>query len=366
MMFLVSMDIIGHYFVRHRGKVYTGSMTSFSVGLLIGPTLLEYLIATMFYKNAMITMGLINSLSFPIAFVYRGQCGSKARTVDSDPEEPRHGDINSTYVPDSREIHTSWQTAKPSAASEVNTCPDKMNDSESDIKVNIHTKLESVESSEPDQNTAVIVTTAASHIYVLRDCEFILILLYFMFATFGENTFYSLAVDFSVSLGILSLEEAALGMTITSISVIVSCLALALLSHWVFDRLALAIFSVMFLGVTLLFMTRCSTLVTLYSLFVLFGVMEGLFIANGLPWIDEHFNQQDYFTVRMSYVNFVLGLGSLAGPMACGYVIKVAGMSNVFYLTGAVPLVGAFIILPLWIRRKFQDCRRLNTTNASV
>lgn len=353
-MFLISMDMVTHYFLKHRDKIYTGCMSCFSVGMLIGPSLLEYLINATSYKYAMIIMGLINCISFPIALVYWGQCGSKAEAADSGAAATgQQGKENIAYVneqesgPD-RQREEKSKDVERSDTKDINSTPD--DDAEKGSEIDDE-KLEGESEAEPKH------PMLASHLYVLKDTTFLLMLLYVMFAAFGENTFYALAVDFSVSLGILTLKQAAFGMTITGIVLVLVCVLLAFLSHWQFDRMALAVFSVLCLGISLIFVSLADSLASIYALFVVFAISEGGFVGNLFVWVATHFEEHEYFTIRVSYVNFVVGLGSLFGPIAGGYVIKATGMRNVFFLEGAIPVIGALIILPLWIRKKIKDCR---------
>ena len=75
------------------------------------------------------------------------------------------------------------------------------------------------------------LSVLASHEYVLKEPAFILFLFYNFFAAAGEFTFYAFAVDFSASMGILTLTDAALGVTLTGISFFVAAFLLTILSH---------------------------------------------------------------------------------------------------------------------------------------
>ena len=80
---------------------------------------------------------------------------------------------------------------------------------------------------------------------------------------------------------------------------------------------------------------------------------------NILPWIANlSAEDSQYFTLRISYVFFMVGVGSLVGLVSAGYFIEATDASYGFYFLSAFPIIGALIILPVWLKAKLRSCRK--------
>ena len=65
--------LIATYSEKHKDKIYAAQTLAFSIGITVTPPLLEHLIKVTSYRTALIILSIPNLMSFPIAFVYRGQ-----------------------------------------------------------------------------------------------------------------------------------------------------------------------------------------------------------------------------------------------------------------------------------------------------
>ena len=189
-----------------------------------------------------------------------------------------------------------------------------------------------------------------THLTVLKDVSFIMIHVYFLFGSISENTFYAFAVEFPVDIELLTPEEAAIGVTLEGISMIIGWVFVWIISHWNIDRHLLAIASLFLLGLSLIITSMSRSLPMIYASYIAFGFLEGCYVKNWIAWISLKFAHSQYFTIRVpSYVYFLVGGGSLLGPIAAGYFMKASHVKYTFYFLSSFPMVGSLVIFPSWI-----------------
>ena len=345
---LATTDVVAVYFDKHKEKVYAGLFTFFSIGMVVGPASLEHLAEVISYKYAMLIRSLIYLLVLPTALIYRGPC-QLTSTVNKNKDQ--HGNINDSLkldrnntAIDNSESNTHIDDMPTCDGQEQNTMQDS--------------KAATLPVAETKEKKRFVL---ASHLHVLKDYVFILILIYFLFGSIGENTFYALAVELSVSVDVLTFHQGGIGITITSVSLVVGCIVVSIMSHWELDRMALAIFSLFLLGLTQIFMGVANTLPTTYAAWIAFGFVEGLYVNNIIVWVAVHFDEPKYFTIRISHVFFMIGVGSLLGPLVVGYFVEATAMEYGFYFLSIYPIVGSLIILPIWIREKIKRRNEITT-----
>ena len=351
-------DIVAVYFNKHKEVVYTGLLTFAAAGMAVAPALLEYLIKTLSYRNAMLIRSIFLLLATPAAFIYRGQC-SRAKVTSAVSDADRNTHVNAGYV---EEDDSKQEKINTDTQEKINTnmtgAADNSVKSKSERPAEEGEENHSASEQNGGRNGDIKHSVIKSHLHVLKDVVFILILLYFMIVTISENGFYALAVDISTAKGLLTLDQAALGVTLAGTSLLVGCVLVWILSRWELDRYALSIFSMLIMGLCFIFAAVSKSLPTLYTSFIAFGFIEGFYMNNILPWIaDLSAEDSQYFTLRISYVFFMVGVGSLVGPVSAGYFIEATDASYGFFFLAAFPIIGALIILPVWLKAKLSSCR---------
>ena len=175
-----------------------------------------------------------------------------------------------------------------------------------------------------------------------------------MMVSIGENTYFALEIDYVVSTrNLVSLEQAALGMSLTGIGTVIGSFSLALMSHWSFDRLAFSAVVTLFLGISLTLMPIVQSVYGVYGVNIGFGIADGLYVAGMASLIEYQFGQNEQFLVRFSYQLFVIGIGSLVGPIVAVNVGKAVGMSNSFYFLGGASILASIVLLLYWLVARF-------------
>ena len=316
---LTSVGIVSTYFDRHKDKLYSALVTTAFIGILIGPTLTEYLIHHLTtYKYALLIEASICSLILPASLIFKGP-------------------NNSTSTPPvSKETKNSNETGIEESSS-----VDPVEEKDSEIKI-LKKKIFSCQN------------TIQSHKLVLKDLVFLLVLAYFMMVSIGENTYFALEIDYVVSTrNLVSLEQAALGMSLTGIGTVIGSFSLALMSHWSFDRLAFSAVVTLFLGISLTLMPIVQSVYGVYGVNIGFGIADGLYVAGMASLIEYQFGQNEQFLVRFSYLLFVIGVGSLVGPIVAVNVGKAVGMSNSFYFLGGASILASIVLLLYWLVARF-------------
>ena len=359
---MAATDIVAVYFDKYKEKVYAGLITFLSVGLSIAPTLLEHLMKTMTYRYAMLLRSSVFILAIPIALIYRGPCCTS--------QEEEKGQAPSVCDGESNQGFESMETAGEASqiGSEEEPAVEKKTGLSSDVVPVCDQLQNSTESFENDlensqqNDESPNLSVVKSHLHVLKDPVFIAIMLYFLLGCFGENTFYALAVEYPVTVGILAVEEAALGATLTSVGLLVGCIFVWIVSHWDINRYALAISSLFLLGIALICAGLSNSLPTIYASYIAFGFVEGCFVNNFLAWIALEFEDFQHFTTRIGYVYCMIGIGSLIGPIVTGYFIKATAMKYAMYFLSAFPMLGSLMIVPVWINVKVKQCRSESIT----
>ena len=376
MLEFASTDVIATYIEKHKDKLYTGQTLTFSIGMMVAPPLLEYLIEAASYRTALIILAMLNLLSFPIAFVYRGQCCAQVNTpvglhgmsgqnnaAFSEEENDGAETINnqSTGTGSLQSINCNNDGQKTPTTSERTEFHGEIKESDMQ-KISQQTTSDgngqttSANEADTTEPESPQLSVLASHIFVLKDPLFIQYLFYNLFAAAGEMTFYAFAVDYSVSMDVLSLTEAALGMTLASVSFFVAAILLTILSHWQLDRLLLSIFSILIMGLAILGVSLSQSMAAMYTCYIIVGFAEGLYVSNQVCYIDSYFAHSEYMIVRLSYVFTVTGIGALVGPIVAGRFAEYFGMKYIYFFIGGLPLLGFFILLPYWICSMISVC----------
>ena len=376
MLEFASTDVIATYVEKHKDKLYTGQTLTFSIGMMVAPPLLEYLIEAASYRTALTILAMLNLLSFPIAFVYRGKCCAQVNTpvglhrmsgqnnaAFSAEENDGADTINnqSTGTGSLQSINCNVDGQKTPTASERTEFHGEIKESEMQ-KISQQTsdgngQTTSANEADTTEPESPQLSVLASHIFVLKDPLFIQYLFYNLFAAAGEMTFYAFAVDYSVSMDVLSLTEAALGMTLASVSFFVAAILLTILSHWQLDRLLLSIFSILIMGLAILGVSLSQSMAAMYTCYIIVGFAEGLYVSNQVCYIDSYFAQSEFMIVRLSYVFTVTGIGALVGPIVAGHFAEYFGMKYIYFFIGGLPLLGFFILLPYWIGSMISVCK---------
>ena len=376
--YLTGTEVVGLYFEKHRDKMYPAQALSFAVSMIAIPSLLEYMIKILSYKTAMIILAMPHLLAFPIALVYRGPCHKLGKNNDQTLSGNDNVRGEESPVEDKFEMSNTLQTEgecgkvslstlennnltviTPEADREVN--PSK-------LKGNSENDIIACEETTPTGTTETKTSKRSvikSHLYVLKDWKFVLFLFYFLVTSVGESTFYAFAVDYSVTLEILDLKQAALGMTLSGVSLCAACLVMAILSHWQLNRLAITIGSAFVMGISLTFISLCRSLPAIYVCFIIYGFTEGVYIANAPTLVQTSFKDSVYMLIRLSYVYVMTGIGSLVGPVMTGHFVESFGIQYLYYFLGVFPLTGSAVLLPYFVYQKVASCRKLNNINIS-
>ena len=188
--------------------------------------------------------------------------------------------------------------------------------------------------------------TIKKQFVILKNPVFILVMFYYVFAGIGANTYYALAVDYTVKIeNLLSLKEAALGMTLTGVGTVIGSIFVMVLSHWSFDRVVFSASCTVVLGVCMAFTSVAKTLVEIYVVGIVFGIANGAYASGIASLIEYQFGQNNEFVSRYSYVLSVIGVGAVVGPLVAGYVGKAVGMSYSFYILGGSTITASALLI---------------------
>ena len=364
--YLTGTEVVGLYFEKHRDKMYPAQALSFAVSMIAIPSLLEYMIKILSYKTAMIILAMPHLLAFPIALVYRGPCHKLGKNNDHTLSGNDNVRGEESPVEDKFEMSNTLQTEGECGKVSLSTLENnnltvitpeadrELNPSK--LKGNSENDIIACEETTPTGTTETKTSKRSvikSHLYVLKDWKFVLFLFYFLVTSVGESTFYAFAVDYSVTLEILDLKQAALGMTLSGVSLCAACL------------LAITIGSAFVMGISLTFISLCRSLPTIYACFIIYGFTEGVYIANAPTLVQTSFKDSVYMLIRLSYVYVMTGIGSLVGPVMTGHFAETFGIQYLFYFLGVFPLTGSAVLLPYFVYQKVASYRKLNNINIS-
>ena len=331
MTLVTTAGAVGVYFDKHKDKMYAAAFFSFFLGNLIGPILTEYLIKKTSYQQAMLIEASFFLLYLPAACVFRESNFCVSREDDSSDVQSEKGEV----------------------VTEEEMCRRQSVFSTSVDNIIIDEKV-----TESVSRSSSCLNILKSHSRVLKDKVFILYLVYFMFVSFGENTYYALAVEYAVETrNILDLEQAALGMTLTGVTSVIGSLAVAILSHWTFDRALFSSVTTLIVGMSLVFMPVVQSLGGMYAISVVYGFSDGLFAGGLSSTLAYQFGQNELFLTRYSYMLCVVGIGSVFGPIAAGYLGKAVGMVYSFYFLGGAVIAASVVLLLYWAGAKIMDSR---------
>lgn len=101
----------------------------------------------------------------------------------------------------------------------------------------------------------------------------------------------------------------------------------------------------LFLGMVMLFSISCLTQpIPLTMVLVGEGVCFGIFLTSGQSFINEHFGESDRGTA-MGVYSTAGSISAAAGPFVLGAVADLWGLRSVFWLTGAIVLMGIVVFL---------------------
>ena len=285
------------------------------------------------YRYAMLIFSALNITSIPTAvlYYYIGCECKDQRAVDKEMVGAKENGSNKEELPEENE-------GNDKACSS--------NDGESSFEIEADGK-QTKGMSEKTDNSII-----KSHMHVLKDPVFITILAYFLIGGTGESGFHTFPVNFAVHFEILTLPEAALGITLTGVATCVGCLFVVVISYWNYDKFSLAVVSMLLIGGSLVAVGFARSKWSMYITFIAYGLMDGAWISNVAPWIATYFDEPEFLTVRMSYVFFFNGLSSLLGPLTGGYFIEGVGFKFVCFYYGATSLCGALILSPCLVKAR--------------
>lgn len=344
---LASTDAVNIYFTNHKDKVFAGLILSFGISIWVSPTLMELLIDELSYEWTLIIFALPNILSVPTVLLYY-------LTIFKDGKANEEGEqlIDSEAHQYGTNEHDAHKTADIDNAELAKDSEESVNKTS-----NLSDDTGSSKLADQKMETAGPATAKSilkSHIYVLSDPVLLVILFYFLVGGIGESGFHTFPVSFATQFEILTLKEAALGITLTGMATCLGCLTIVIISNWKYDKFAMALISMLMLGCSLMVVGFSRSKWLMYLAFGVFGYMDGCWISNVAPWISTYFNESEFLTVRMSYVFFFNGLSSVIGPIAGGYFIKGVGLEFVYYFYGATCLFGAVILFPCFLKVKLH------------
>ncbi|XP_067930837.1 uncharacterized protein [Watersipora subatra] len=356
---MTSVGVVSTYFDKHKDKVYAGIMASTSMGVLIGPVLMEYLIDMTSYQTGILIGAAAYLLIFPAALIYRGTF----RPRNDEDKSIVTSYNNKAIMSDSSHSLSSINHTPPC---ERKTCSSNVDNIytvaiESDIdkrQDNIDINFKSNETQQKNVSIGKkLRSKLQANLAVLKDALFIFYMVYFMAISLGENTYYSLAVDYSVSTrNILTLKEASLAMSVTGICVLAGSVVLIFLSHWSIDRQVFGIVTSTLLSLSLLAMPLVESPAGMFAISVVFGLMDGMFVSGISSLIQYQFGHNEQFLTRFSYLMLMVGVGSVIGPIGAGHLGNTVGMENSFYFLGGVSLCGSisYAIYVIFIKIKNQ------------
>ena len=322
---VTSVGIVSVYFDKHQDKIYAGSYVFYFTGVLIGPILTEYLITKMSYEHAMLIEASFNLLHLFVAWIYRGSNCCKNSNIVFTGNLIEKGEQETLIVAQEKKVEDSGDMINLTADGAISRSSSWLN-------------------------------TLRRHGNILKDKVFCLYLFYFILVSFGENTFYAMAIDYAVEIrNILDLEQAALCITLSGVTSMIGSLTVAILSHWTVDRVVLSSTATLVLGLSLIFMPVVQSVGGMYAISIVFGLAEGVFIAGTSSLVTYEFGQNNQFLTRFSYALCMMGLGSVFGPIAAGYLGKAVGMVYSFYFLGGTVIAASVVLLLYWAGAKIMD-----------
>ena len=325
---VTSIGIVSVYFDKHQDKIFAASYVSYFNGVLIFPILTEYLIAKMSYKRAMLIEASFNLFHLFVALIYRGSNSC--------------GDCNI--------VLTANLIKKREQETLIVAQEKKVEDSDDMINLTADGAM---------SRSSFWLNTLRRHGNILKNKVFCLYMFYFFFVSFGENTFYAIAIEYAVETrNILDLAQAALDITLTGVTSVIGSLTIAILSHWTFDRVVFSSTATLVLGISLIFMPVVQSVGGMYAIAIVFGLAEGLFIAGMRSLVTYKFGKNDQFLTRFSYMLCMIGLGSVLGPIAAVYLGIAVGMVYSFYFLGGAVIAASVVLLLYWAGAKIMDSRK--------
>ncbi|XP_067930002.1 monocarboxylate transporter 14-like [Watersipora subatra] len=346
---ITSIGVVSTYFEKYKDKIYAALMTASYSGLLIGPVLTEFLLDTTSYRTTILIGVAADLLILPAALIYRGTfC----------PEESSDKVVASSYnnqTFSSDDNHTSLSISPAPPCDNQKSSPNESDKEDSDANITQQKVAVDVVEADIDmkveQSTEEIEKEGSSkqplslrlktNLAVIKDPVFILYMFYFMTVSLGENTYFSLAVDYSVSTrGIFTLKQASLAMTVTGICTVIGCVFLTFLSHWSINRQVLGMVTSTLISLSLLAMPLVETPAGMFTISVVFGLTDGMFVSGMSSLIQYQFGHNEQFLTRFSYLMLMVGVGSVIGPIGAGHLGAVIGMENSFFFLGGVAICG--------------------------
>ena len=93
---------------------------------------------------------------------------------------------------------------------------------------------------------------------------------------------------------LLTPEEAAIGVILAGISMIVGCVFVWIITHWNIDRHLLATASLFLLGLSLVITSMSRSLPMIYASYMAIGFLEGCYVNNWIAWISLKFEHSRY------------------------------------------------------------------------
>ncbi|XP_067930838.1 monocarboxylate transporter 14-like [Watersipora subatra] len=346
---IASIGVVSTYFDKYKDKVYAALMTAGYGGLLIGPAFTEYLLDATSYRTTILIGVAADLLIFPAALIYRGTFCSQESLDKSVASSYNNG----TFVSDDSQTSSSMSPAPP--CDNETSSPNENGKEDSDVNIiqqkvavdvegadlDIKLKQEAEELEKEESSKKRLSLRLKMNLAVIKDPVFILYMFYFMTVSLGENTYFSLAVNYSVSTrDIFTLKQASFAMTVTGICTVIGSFFVLVVSHWSIDRQVFGIVTSTLLSLSLLAMPPVETPAGMFIISVVFGLTNGMFNSGMASLIQYQFGHNEQFLTRFSYLMLMVGVGSVIGPIGAGHLGTVIGMENSFYFLGGVAICG--------------------------
>lgn len=335
---LASTDVIAVYFDKHKDKIFAASATSGLAGAMVAPVTLEYLYLTVSYKYTLLVLAATAALNLVPVLVYKDirSCCLRSRSQESEDSE-KWTDQNTSNDINNDELKTSQL---------YENGDDKLEEVKwIDERVEGETEREDEEGDLP---------TIKLHLQFLRQPAFLLVLGSCMLTTLGQNSFVSLAADYMIRKGVLTAQQAALGMSILGGATIVGSLMLTLASHWPLDRVLVTVVSSFTLGLIIVFTPLCKGITSAYPLLFAFGVFDSIALANVVSLISHEFGSDGHLMAKVSYMFMSMGMGSVIGPVIAGYLTTLTDGDIALYFLGSMSMCGAAILISYWLYKRFR------------
>ncbi|XP_067930839.1 monocarboxylate transporter 5-like [Watersipora subatra] len=346
---ITSIGVVSTYFDKYKDKVYAALMTAGHGGILIGPVLTEYLLDATSYRTTILIGAAADLLIIPAALIYRGTFCSKESLDKSVASSYNNG----TFISDDSQTSSSLSSDPPCDNETSSSNESDKEDSDESITeqkvavdvegADIDMKLEqgAEEMEKEGSSKQPLSLRLKTNVAVIKDPVFILYMFYFMTVTLGENTYFALAVNYSVSTrGIFTLKQASFAMTVTGICTVIGSFFVMFLSHWSIDRQVFGIVTSTLLSLSLLAMPLVESPAGMFTISVVFGLTDGMFVSGISSLIQYQFGHNEQFLTRFSYLMLMVGVGSVIGPIGAGYLGTVIEMKNSFYFLGGVAICG--------------------------